>query len=212
MDAQRKAVILLTGFAPFGGYRRNSSWEAARIAGKRVGADMVVAWLPVHHVRAAQALTALLDQHHPDACLLTGLARGPRLRIERVARRHRALAGPDFPGRLHGAWPVAEIGLALRLAKLPFRVSNNAGSYVCNSTYWWLLNFSMRNGWPRHTAFLHVPPLSARFTAASLARGMQAILRRRIALMPDASGTGRSLPPGSDRSRSRSSGSPARSG
>ena len=212
MDAQRKAVILLTGFAPFGGHRRNSSWEAARIAGKRLGAKIIVARLPVHHARAAQALAVLLEQHHPDACLLTGLARGPRLRVERVARRHRALAGPDFPGRLHGAWPVTETGLALRLAKLAFRVSDNAGSYVCNSTYWWLLNFSMRKGWPRHTAFLHVPPLSTRFTAASLARGMEAILRRRIALMPGASGTDRSPPPGSDRSRSRSSESSARSG
>lgn len=182
MDVQRKPVILLTGFEPFGGHRLNSSWEAVRIAGRRLGADIVIAHLPVHRVRAARALTALLEQHHPDACLLTGLARGSRLRVERVARRHRALAGPEAPGRLHGAWPVAETGLALRQAKLPFRMSDNAGRYVCDSTYWSLLHFRMKHGWPRHAAFLHVPPLSRWFTAAALARGMEAILRRRLAL------------------------------
>jgi len=196
MNVQRKPVILLTGFEPFGGYRLNSSWEAARIAGSRPGADVVVARLPVDYVRAAQALTALLERHRPDVCLLTGLAHGTRLRIERVARRPRALAGPASPGRLHGVWPVAEIGMALRLAKLPFKVSDNAGRYICNGTYWSLLDFRMKNGWPRHAVFLHVPPLSGRFSAASLARGMEAILRRRAALMPAASETGRSIPPG----------------
>ncbi len=196
MGIERKPVILLTGFEPFGGHRRNSSWEAARIAGKRVGADVVVARLPVDHVRAAQALTALLERHRPDACLLTGLAHGPRLRIERVARRHRALAGPECPGRLHGTWPVAETGLALRLARLPFEVSHNAGSYVCNSTFWCLLYFRLKKGWPRHAAFLHVPPISARFTAKSLGRGMEGILRRRRAFLPAVRETSRSARPG----------------
>jgi len=195
MDAARKPVILLTGFEPFGGHRLNSSWEAARIASRCLGADVVLARLPVHHVRAAQALTALLERHRPDACLLTGLAAGPRLRIERVARRHKTLGGPDDPGRLNGDWPVAEIGLALRLAKLPFRISHSAGNYVCNSTYWTLLNFRVNHGWPRYAAFLHVPPLSRRFTAAALAHGMEGILRRRRALMRTASETGRSVPP-----------------
>lgn len=196
MNAQRKPVVLLTGFEPFGGHRRNSSWEAASIAGKRLGPDVVVARLPVHHVRAAMVLTELLEKYHPDACLLTGLARGPRLRGERVARRHRGLAGTDLPGRLHGAWPMSETGLALRQVKLSFRISDNAGSYVCNSTYWWLLCFRMKNGWPRHVAFLHVPPLSRRITADSLARGMEGIVRRRMAFMRRTSGTGRSIPPG----------------
>ncbi len=196
MNAARKPVILLTGFEPFGSHRRNSSWEAARIAARRLGADVVLARLPVDHVRAAQALTALLVRHHPDACLLTGLAAGPRLRVERVARRHRTLGGPDVPARLHGDWPVSESGLALRLAKLPFRISHSAGHYVCNSTYWALLNFRMNHGWPRYAAFLHVPPLSRRFTAKALAHGMEEILRRRRALMPTASETGRSIPPG----------------
>ena len=194
MNAARKSVILLTGFEPFGGHRLNSSWEAARIAANRLGADIVLARLPVHHVRAAQALTHLLERHRPDACLLTGLARGPRLRIERVARRHRLLSGPDVPGRMQGDWPVAESGLALRLAKLPFKVSQSAGNYVCNSTYWTLLDFRMKHGWPRYAAFLHVPPLSRRFTARALALGMEAILRRRRALMPTVSETGRSVP------------------
>lgn len=183
-----RPVILVTAFEPFGPYRVNSSWEAARVLERRFAGRVVAARLPVHRARAAAALAALLRHHRPEACLLTGLARGPRLRIETVARRPRALAGPDAPGLLAGSWPVAEAGLALRLSGLPYRVSRNAGRYVCDSTYWALLMFRINNGWPRDAGFLHVPPLSRRFTAARLAAGMERIVRRRL-VRSAASGT-----------------------
>jgi pyroglutamyl-peptidase len=180
MSEEARPTILLTGFAPFGPYRINSSWEAARLAARRLGPRIVVARLPVHRARAAEALAYLLEEHKPAACLLTGLARGGALRIERVARRPRALAGSDRPISLTGTWPVAETGLALRGSKLPYRVSLNAGRYVCDSTYWALLDFRLRKGWPRHACFLHVPPLSRRFNAGRLAAAMERILRRRL--------------------------------
>lgn len=180
MNEEAHPTILLTGFAPFGPYRINSSWEAARLAGRRLGPRIAVARLPVHRARAAAALTRLLEEHRPDACLLTGLASGGKLRVERIARRPKALAGPERPIRLAGTWPVVETGLALRGSKLPYRMSLNAGRYVCDSTYWALLDFRLRKGWPRHAGFLHVPPLSRRFDAGRLAAAMERILRRRL--------------------------------
>jgi pyroglutamyl-peptidase len=183
-------IVLVTGFEPFGRWRINSSWEAARLLPKRLGSRVVVVRLPVHRQRAAAMLKALLERHRPEACLLTGLARGPKLRIERVARRPRALAGPGAPGRFAGSWPVTEQGLALRQSGLPYRISINAGRYVCDSTYWALLNFRINKGWPVSVGFLHVPPLSRRFTAKALAAGMERIIRRRL-VRSSLSGTGR---------------------
>jgi pyroglutamyl-peptidase len=192
MSTARQPVVLLTGFEPFGRHRVNSSWEAVRLAGPRLGAGVIIARLPVDRIRAAYLLTGLLERHRPDACLLTGLASGDRLRLEVVARRPRVLAGPDAPGRLCGSWPVAEAALAARLSRLPARVSVNAGRYVCDSTYWALLNFRNAHGWPRDAGFVHVPPLSGRFSAASLARAIERIVRRRLALRPSAAAeTGR---------------------
>ncbi|MGE0668974.1 MAG: hypothetical protein AB7O49_20675 [Sphingomonadales bacterium] len=188
MDAN--PIVLLTGFAPFGRWRINSSWEGARLLEGRYGGRLVIARLPVDRRRAARELVALLERHRPQACLLTGLARGPKLRVETWARRPRALAGPEAPGRLSGSWPVAEAGLAIRLSGLPYRISANAGKYVCDSTYWRLLMFRENNGWPIDAGFLHVPPLSRRFTARKLAAVMDRIVRRRL-VRSAAWGTGR---------------------
>ncbi len=192
MTSLRAPSVLITGFEPFGPYRINSSWEAVRIVGQRLGPEVVVARLPVHRVRAAAALAALMEQHRPRACLLCGLARGDRLRIERTARRPRALGGPGMPLTLQGTWPISEAGLALAVSKLPYRVSRNAGRYVCDSTYWALLRFRQQRGWPFWAGFLHVPPLSPGVTADALSRGIERIVRRRLALMPAEGGeTGR---------------------
>lgn len=197
MSKLKRPKILLTGFEAFGQHRINSSWEAVRIAGPRLGAAVITERLPVNRLAAARALTALLRQHRPDACLLTGLAGGNMMRIELFARRSRVLAGPDAPGRLSGSWSVAEAALSLRLSGLPVRISRNAGRYVCDSTYWALLQFRQTNGWPRDAGFLHVPPLSTRFTAALLGRAIERLVRRRLALMPSTvAGTGRSGRPG----------------
>jgi pyroglutamyl-peptidase len=186
MNTTDQPLVLLTGFEPFGPHRVNSSWEAVRRAGARLGSDVITARLPVDRIRAARLLTGLLQRHRPDACLLTGLARGERLRLEVLARRPRALAGPAAPALLTGSWPLVEAAQALRLSGMPLTVSRNAGRYVCDSTYWALLNFREAHGWPRDAGFLHVPPLSKMFTAASLASAIERVVRRRLALRPSA--------------------------
>jgi pyroglutamyl-peptidase len=173
--------LLMTGFEPFGRHRINSSWEAVRLAGPRLGKDVVIALLPVDRRRAAARVVGLLERHRPQACLLTGLARGRTPRIERTARRPWQLGSKDDPARLEGSWPAVEVALALKALRLPVRMSRNAGRYVCESTYWALLNHCLRNAPEMDTAFVHVPPLSPRFTAEALSQGLEAVARRRLA-------------------------------
>jgi pyroglutamyl-peptidase len=178
MPDPKRCVLLMTGFEPFGRYRVNSSWEAVSLAAARLGPGVVVARLPVDRRRAAAELRRLLELNKPHACLLTGLAGTRLVRVESVARRPRALAGPDDPVWLRGQWPVAELALPLRRRKLPVKISLNAGKYVCDSTYWALLKFRQSRGWPSKTCFLHVPPLSRRFTARVLGEAIADVATR----------------------------------
>ena len=67
-------VILLTGFAPFGGERTNPSWEVASwLAGKEIGgATIHTLELPVSCRRAAKMVTDAIARANPAAVLGLG--------------------------------------------------------------------------------------------------------------------------------------------
>ena len=54
--------------------------------------------------------------------------------------------------------------------------SDDAGKYVCDTTYWSVLDFRKRRGFPEHAAFLHVPPVSEVWTVDAVARAIQRVL------------------------------------
>lgn len=161
---------LLTGFGPFGRWAVNSSGEAVRaLAAARP--DLATAVLPVDHEAAPVALAGAVAAARPDVLLLTGLADEPRLRLERLARRPAHVAeGPEI---LHGLWPWAAALEAIRAAGAPVRLSDDAGRYVCDTSYWSALRLHPR---PRAVAFLHVPPPSPEWPVARIAAAVAACL------------------------------------
>jgi len=81
-------VILLTGFAPFGGERTNPSWEVASdLDGKEIGGATIRALeLPVSCRRASKMVIDAIARVKPTAVLGLGQAGGrPSLSIEKVA-------------------------------------------------------------------------------------------------------------------------------
>ena len=182
--------MLITGFEPFGEFAVNSSWEAVRRVPDLLDApDLEEAavhplLLPVDHRSAQERLYEVLQDTHPEICLLTGLAAGAELRMERHARKPRELADLEGPERMDGAWPWDEMTAALESVRaavnLGVRLSEDAGCYVCESTYWALLAFRAAHGWPRSAAFLHVPPLSLEVSAELLAEAVARALRGRL--------------------------------
>src|SRR5271154_128606 len=81
-------IIVVTGFAPFGGERVNPSWEVARrLDGEVIGGLQVKSVrLPVNCARAAARVTAAVVRYRPRAVLGLGQARGrPALSLERIA-------------------------------------------------------------------------------------------------------------------------------
>jgi len=171
--AKRQVVgmsrILLTGFEPFAEWPVNSSWEAVRHLAARRG-DLVARLLPVDHERAAEAVSAVIGDLRPGIVLLTGLADDPVPRLERLGRAG-PLATPDKPSRRPGRWPwtAAMDGVAAR--GLPVRLSDDAGGYVCDTTYWAALGTEAPL-----VAFLHLPPPGPTWTPERGARLIEVVL------------------------------------
>jgi pyroglutamyl-peptidase len=180
-------VILLTGFAPFGGERINPSWEVAQqLDGRSFNGGAVKALkLPVHCTRAAKAVTDAIAQMKPAAVLGLGQAAGRfGLSLEQVALNladerpvqevesglsgKRVIAnGPDaYFSRL----PLKPILKALRDRDVPVSSSLTAGVYVCNTVMYAALHALRRR--PRvPSGFIHLPYVNSQATrraAASL--------------------------------------------
>jgi pyroglutamyl-peptidase len=170
------AVVLVTGFEPFGEHALNPSGELAkRVDGRRVGGLAVRgAVLPVHHAEAAPAVAALLADSDPVAVLHLGLAEGrARLALERVAVNvmdyrlpdnagHRACdepCVPDGPAAYWATLPLRAILTALAAEGLPAYLSNTAGTYLCNQTLYTTLHEIARRDLRARAGFLHLPLL-----------------------------------------------------
>ncbi len=179
--SQRGKPILLTGFEPFGAHRVNSSWEAVKIVAAENAAHVHAARLPVQHRLARARLVTLLAEHRPSICLLTGLAAGDAIRIERGARRPPELHHIAGARRLEGHWPWPELAKAAARVFPRVRFSDDAGRYVCESTYWSLLAYREQWALPRDAAFVHLPPLSHRVGVLTLAEVLNGILEARLA-------------------------------
>lgn len=164
--------ILITGFEPFGGYAENSSWEAAKkVASFGVfNADIATECLPVSFVRAPITLREAIDRHTPDVVIMLGQsATADCIKLERVALNMMDSAMGDNDGATPDEEPIDEDGATALLTSLPIKIlrsaieakginvkiSNSAGLYVCNRTYYEGLCICRERG--AKAIFVHLP-------------------------------------------------------
>lgn len=170
--------VLVTGFVPFANYAVNSSEQVVRTLATMLPADQVrCEILPVDHVAAHVRMTELLTELRPRVCLATGMWQGDAFRIERVARRCPGLAHVPGDDELAGHWDWAAMLQTLERTRRPMVFSDDAGKYVCDTTYWSLLAHRQKWGWPDTAAFLHLPPVSADWPVEVMAAGVAEVLR-----------------------------------
>lgn len=166
-------VVLVTGFEPFGGDKRNPSWEVcerlpARIAGLRVETLRV----PCEFLRSIQVVAGAIERLHPALVVCLGLAGGrAQLSVERVAintddaripdnagaRPVDEAIAPDGPPAYFATLPVKAMVAAMRKAGIPAEVSNSAGTYVCNHLMYGVLHFIAASGKGARAGFIHMP-------------------------------------------------------
>ncbi|MCZ8188077.1 MAG: peptidase C15 [Beijerinckiaceae bacterium] len=173
MSRERARRALVTGFGPFPGVKHNPSGEIARAldgAGrwKRLGWRVEGLAFPTDY-RHVEARIGAVAQEPPAFVVMLGVAaRSQRLRVERVARNRVSATARDAAGRKVNR-RVLEPGAGairpgrhagpvlmrdLRQAGVPTGISHDAGRYVCNAAYWWMLG-----AMPRETriVFVHIP-------------------------------------------------------
>ena len=155
-------ILLLTGFEPFGRFDENPSWIAAAEVRDRLNGSVKAVRPPVDHLESRRQLIAALEEIKPLACLCMGLVPSDEFRLEQLARKPRQFAGFVGEPKLTGTWPWSETEQVLQQHQILHRRSCDAGEYVCESTYWTLLDFASSHRAGMHAGFLHVPAICPR--------------------------------------------------
>ena len=199
-------TVLIAGFGPFPGAPLNPTAALAKsLARRRRPAlseiDRIAHVFSTSYAAVERELPDLIDRHRPDLMLLFGLApRTPHLRIEARARNRRSTLFADVDGMhpslaIRAGGPAAlvtrarqqPLRIAARTARVPARLSIDAGKYLCNFAYWRALELAGNHG--GLVQFVHAPNApraNARrrgsgnkrrpFTEADLLRAGEAIL------------------------------------
>lgn len=170
-DSESTALIVVTGFEPFGGRAENQSWELVRRLRGRPGVE--VTCLPVDFRRLGPALGRIL-RTRPEAILMVGEAPGPVLRVEQIGLNVAHADRPDNAGwrprseavvsggplALRATWDAAAVAGRLHRDGIEASVSFHAGTYACNAALYRALHLaragSPGGGGPA-IGFLHVP-------------------------------------------------------
>lgn len=171
--------IVVTGFEPFGGASVNASWEAVRTLD-----GVEKALLPVSFARAGEAIRRIAASA-PDAVVCVGEAGGrSAISVERVAVNLMDARIPDNDGARPVDVPISPSGPAARFATLPTcrifervreaglpaELSYSAGTYVCNGTFYALMEAIEAAEIPALGGFIHVPATG--MDAGDIARGL----------------------------------------
>ena len=189
--------VILTGFEPFGGSDVNSSWETAVRVKQlpHIGIELEVLQLPVSFKRAGEAIREILQTKRPDILVVLGQrGRGQNLDIERIAVNLMDSANSDNDGycpqeqtivddgdsAYFSNIPVKILRDALLSRGMPAKVSNSAGLYVCNSTYYNALDEIYKYSLQVKAVFVHLPKLDDKFTVDILADSVLAIIENCI--------------------------------
>ena len=169
----RAPVVLVTGFAAFGGEQENPSWEAVScLEGTSIADHRVVArQLPVEFGGALRVLREAIRTFDPDLVLCVGQAGGrAQLSLERIAinvddARIPDNAGaspvdeaivPEGPAAYFTSLPIKAMLCALHDAGMPAEISQTAGTYVCNHVFYGLMH-ALRDRPGTRGGFIHIP-------------------------------------------------------
>ena len=169
--------ILLTGFMPFGNHPINPSQQIVEAMANRGNDELefITEVLPVEYHAAGERIGTLIREHQPDAIVLLGLAaRSDAIRLERVALNvdDAGLADnaedlasgrviePDGPAAYWSSLPLDAMQQALQGRDIPVKISNHAGTYVCNHLFYAARHFLEQRTVTTPCGFIHVPAIS----------------------------------------------------
>lgn len=165
--------ILVTGFDPFGEDDINPSYEAVKkLPDKIAGYEVVKAEIPTIFRKSKKVLRDLMVKDDFNFVLSVGLAGGrSEICVERVAINIDDARIPDNennqpidemieqegPPAYFSNMPVKKMVQAMDDADVPARLSNTAGTFVCNHVLYQLGNLVDTEFPATKFGFIHVP-------------------------------------------------------
>lgn len=185
--------FLITGFEPFGGDSTNSSQETVKaVSCDGVDdAEVVTGILPVSFKRVEEAISGLIDEADPDVVVMLGQSgKSDCIKIERVALNlmdsskgdndgyfpdEEAIC-PDAPIAYFTKMPVKALRDCLMRSGIPAKVSNSAGLYVCNATYFATLNLIATTGRNTKALFIHLPRVSEEWPVGRMTEAIRQLM------------------------------------
>ena len=163
--------LLISGFDPFGGEKINPSFEAVKLLPDTIGEyELTKIELPTVFGRAAEIMTAKIEELRPDAVICVGQAGGRsgitpevigiNLREAKIADNAGNMPQNEpvregAPDGIFATLPIRKMVEAIKAIGLPAALSYSAGAFVCNDLLYSLLhefkNTDIKIG------FIHVP-------------------------------------------------------
>ena len=163
--------ILICGFEPFGGKEVNNAWEVAKQYEGKEGIKVVK--IPVSFQHAHKIIIGEINRNRYDLIIMLGetSVTPDNLRMERVAINYKDSVNPDNDGIIADdeeiissapkayftSFPVKKICEKIKEKGHKIKVTNSAGTFVCNSLYFHILHYIETNNLSPKAIFIHVP-------------------------------------------------------
>ena len=172
--------ILVTAFDPFGGESLNPAQLAVEKLPEQIGGHQIHKLIvPTIFGLSGDLVTGKIDEILPDAVVCIGQA-GTRTAItpERVAINIMDATIPDNAGFIpqdvpvipggpdayFSTLPIKAITAAIQAFGIPAKVSNTAGTFVCNQLLYRCLHHAAAHHPGCRCGFIHVPYIPAQVT------------------------------------------------
>ena len=163
--------LLITGFEPFGSRNINISWEVAKaFEGKE---NISVIQLPVSFSKAHKLVIEEMSKANYTSIIMLGetSVTSDFIRLERIAINLKDAKSADNDGEIADEEPICQGSPTAFLSNFPIKnlcnnlnkedfkikISNSAGTFVCNCLYYNLLKHITENSLSTKALFIHFP-------------------------------------------------------
>ena len=171
--------VLVTGFEPFDREKINPSYEIVKALPDKWGKiEVIKKEVPVLYGEAIKVVVEEMRKNVADIVIMIGQAKGrAAITVERVAINVNDSKTPDNSKKILKGAPIVEGGpvgyfstlpiydivKALKRIKIPVKISNTAGTFLCNSLFYGVMHEISTKKLNISAGFIHVPylPLQA---------------------------------------------------
>jgi len=192
--------FLISAFDPFGGEKINSSLEILNLLPEKTGEKTIKkVVLPTMFFKSFDVLKEEIEKENPDVVICLGQAGGRKeINLERIAVNIMDAEIPDNQNYKADGVFIKEEGPAAYFTNLPvkkikdevqnvipIKISNNAGTFVCNYILYSLLDYIYNSNKKIMGGFVHLPYLKKQaedkknitgFSEEELLKGVVAII------------------------------------